>query len=98
MMLINHKKQTKIKTMIKEELMREADTIHLKGVGKVSAIAYGDAKKGDVLIFNYGGRYEVVEDPKPKGKMVLVKLKNLDDGKVYDIKRKATTKIGFAKK
>ena len=69
---------------------------HLQGIGKVPAVAYGKVQAGDVLIYNFGTRNKVVE-AETRGNWVHMKVEG-SDGKVHEMKKKASTTIGFDKK
>lgn len=70
-------------------------TIHLQGIGRVRAIAYGDVTPGTSIVFNYGYTY-TVEDVERKGKSVKITAR-ADGGPRHTFTRRATTLIGLAR-
>lgn len=73
-------------------------TIHLQGIGLHEARAYGDMSAGDIIVFNYGGRYEI-RSIKPVTKNTLeIVGRDMKTNREYTFQRRASTLIGYGGK
>ena len=61
--------------------VQQAGTLHLQGIGDVPAMAAGDLKAGDHIMYNYGVTAQVVR-VEPSGKQ-SVKITTQENGKIY---------------
>lgn len=72
------------------------NAIHLQGLGSTPAKPASDLIIGDVVIFNYGYRYEVMAI-EPSGKVsIATKMKSFDSGKMFDRRFKLNTLVAIA--
>ncbi|GGF86567.1 hypothetical protein [Paenibacillus aceti] len=73
-------------------------TINLQGVGSVSAISAGELKVGDVCVWNFGYKSEVVDVIVSKtGKTITAMLKSCNDGIVRGRRLGVNSLVGVAK-
>lgn len=71
------------------------NTIHLQGIGRVTARPAGELNVGDVTIWNYGYR-EVVESITPTGKQsVTVVIRNAKTGEAFTRTMRRTRLVGI---
>ena len=73
---------------------RNTTTKQLQGIGRVPAIAYRDARPGDVLVYNYGSRYTVAACyPISRSTVRVVSIST--DGSTFTNDRRADTTVGI---
>lgn len=70
-------------------------TTHLQGLGLVDAIAYGNVKAGDRIVFNYGSIYRAESTSRVGTSTVEVTATDERTGKTYTFRRRASSLIGY---
>ncbi len=70
--------------------------VHLQGLGSVPGKPASELTIGDVVIFNYGYKYEVIEIKLSGKASVATKMKSFDSGKVYDRRFKLSTIVAIS--
>lgn len=72
------------------------NTVHLQGLGSVPGKPASELKIGDIAMFNYGYKYEVIEMHESGKASVATKMKSLDNGKVFDRRFKLNTIVAIS--
>ena len=68
------------------------NTKHLQGIGRYPSTTYGEIKPGDVLVYNYGARYNVAQ-VWPVGRSSVRIAATAADGQLYHYNRRATSAV-----